>query len=576
MQRPGALRTESSIRGTNGDHGLGWPLLCALILCLANAFKPAVVDDPASLMFVRSILENPKQPFGPPPDGFHLVYFNWGQDAFTLLFTMVVPYWLALGASLFGQNLVLLKLWLFPFCAIFALALSALVRRFAPGYAKPLLAGTVLSPLFLPSLNVMLDVPALALGLGALALFCKAVDGHRTRWGLVFLAGLTAGLAAQTKYSAATLTAAVCAYSLVQRRFLAGILAAELSVTLFTLWEAYLTQVYGQSHFAYQLDRRGDYGEPQLLLPLFSNLGGLTVGITGFLLIGLRLRRAAFAFAGLQLIGFALMAVIPNSFQLMEANPEKKLEAVRFGGAFCGVSGAIFTLALGGAICVLISSGWNSGRIRPRWDRLIWFLIIWLAIELAAYLVMPPFAAARRVMGIFVVSMLIAGNLLSVTDVSDVKRRAVNVIAALSVGVGILFAATDWIDARAEQQAVNDCVDWIRRQPDGDRRIWFTGHWGFGFYGTQRGLLEVCPWESTLEEGDWLIYPNTNPRPSGQTIVLEPDRIERAIVLEWLDDWPWQTIPEFYLSYQPIAHHEGWRVRVSIYRVKKKFLAEPA
>ena len=54
---------------------------------------------------------------------------------------------------------------------------------------------TVLSPMFLPSLNLMLDVPCVALGLGALALFCRAC-GRRSLI-LAVLAGLVAGLAIQ-------------------------------------------------------------------------------------------------------------------------------------------------------------------------------------------------------------------------------------------------------------------------------------------------------------------------------------------------------------------------------------------
>ena len=171
---------------------------------------------------------------------------------------MVVPYWLALGASLFGQNLILLKLWLFPLCLIFTLAMSSLLRRFAPGFVKPLLAATVFSPAVLPSLNVMLDVPALALGLAAVALFCKAVDSEKTRWRLVFLSGIVAGLAAQTKYTGATAAAAILLFGVVSRRWKAGIIAVAIAVSLFAGWEAYLASVYGRSHFLEQLDQRRD------------------------------------------------------------------------------------------------------------------------------------------------------------------------------------------------------------------------------------------------------------------------------------------------------------------------------
>ena len=57
----------------------------------------------------------------------------------------------------------------------------------------------VFAPAFLPSWNLMLDMPALALTLGALALFVRAATRQSIGWAVC--AGLAAGLAAQTKYN---------------------------------------------------------------------------------------------------------------------------------------------------------------------------------------------------------------------------------------------------------------------------------------------------------------------------------------------------------------------------------------
>ncbi len=216
------------------------PWSLAIIFCLANAFKPAVIDDPAYLFCVPAILANPAQPYGPPPDGFELIWYQEGQGAFSLLLPMVMPYWLAAGAATFGQNLILLKLWLFPFCLILLYALAALFKRFAPGCEKPLLTATALSPAFLPSLNVMIDLPSLALELAAVTLFMKAVDSEKIRWQLVLLSGVLGGLAAQTKYTGATAMATICLYAVIQRRVRAAIVAAAISAALFVGWEAYL------------------------------------------------------------------------------------------------------------------------------------------------------------------------------------------------------------------------------------------------------------------------------------------------------------------------------------------------
>src|SRR5207248_233641 len=85
------------------------------------------------------------------------------------------------------------------FALLFILALDALFSRFAQGLETPLVWMTVLSPTFLPSLNLMLDVPALGLSLFALVVFFRACDRHSLSRAIG--AGLLAGLAMETKYT---------------------------------------------------------------------------------------------------------------------------------------------------------------------------------------------------------------------------------------------------------------------------------------------------------------------------------------------------------------------------------------
>src|SRR5262249_33856680 len=73
---------------------------------------------------------------------------------------------------------------------LLAAALDSLFRRFCRGLERPLLAMALLSPGLLPGFNLMLDVPALALALAAVALFLSACD--RGSPGRAALAGLLA------------------------------------------------------------------------------------------------------------------------------------------------------------------------------------------------------------------------------------------------------------------------------------------------------------------------------------------------------------------------------------------------
>src|SRR5262249_10974883 len=111
----------------------------------------------------------------------------------------------------FGEQPVLWKLWLLPFSLIFVLSLYALFRRFARGLEVPLVGMTVLSPAFFPSLNLTLDVPALSLSLAAVSVFFRACD--RMSIPQAVLAGVVAGLAMQTKYTAFLAPAVMALYA---------------------------------------------------------------------------------------------------------------------------------------------------------------------------------------------------------------------------------------------------------------------------------------------------------------------------------------------------------------------------
>src|SRR5262245_18723565 len=93
----------------------------------------------------------------------------------------------------------------------------------------------------------MLDVPALALALGALAVFFRACD--RDSFALAALAGLMAGLGMETKYTGFLAPAAMLLYAVLFRRLRLWPAAAIEAVQLFVAWEFLIALLYGESHF---------------------------------------------------------------------------------------------------------------------------------------------------------------------------------------------------------------------------------------------------------------------------------------------------------------------------------------
>ena len=127
----------------------------------------------------RQIAEHPSDPYG-----FTQFWSARPVPALEVLAPPVLPYWLGLGIALapsWGESefgWVGLKLWMLPWHLLFVLALRRLVRAFVPGSPDWAVAAITLSAGVLPFWNLMLDLPAAALSLAALA----AVASDHPSW----------------------------------------------------------------------------------------------------------------------------------------------------------------------------------------------------------------------------------------------------------------------------------------------------------------------------------------------------------------------------------------------------------
>ncbi|HUR53984.1 MAG TPA: hypothetical protein VMZ71_07625, partial [Gemmataceae bacterium] len=287
---------------------LATPFALAVIVSLANAVKPVVVDDTAYLTFARHIAAHPLDPYG-----FTMFWYTVPEPAMEILCPPVVPYWLAAGMTLFGESVPLLKLWMFPFVWLFAWSLRELLRRFARGTEGVVLPMVMLSPAVLPMVNVMLDIPAAAFGLAALAVFPRRA----------LLAGLLAALALQTKYTALVVPPLLVWYGITTGRFKRSLVAVAVAVVAFAGWEALVAAKYGVSHFLFHLTQHSsgggtwDYVEAKLSLipPLAGHLGCLAVGL-GFYAgraVGVP-RRWVLRAAAFWLVGAVLVFLLPHRF----------------------------------------------------------------------------------------------------------------------------------------------------------------------------------------------------------------------------------------------------------------------
>jgi hypothetical protein len=562
-------------------------LLLACLYTLLDCVKPLVIDDAAYSYYARQAAEHPLDPYG-----FAIMWWNRPYTANEVLAPPVLPYWWSLALRLFGESPVLWKLWLLPVSLLFVWALHELFRRFARGFELPLTWLTVLSPVFLPSLNLMLDVPAQALSLTAVVLFLRACD--RDAVGLAALAGLVAGLAAETKYTGFLAPAAMLLYALLHRKLRLWPAAALVAMHAFVCWELLTALLYGQSHFLGALR-----DSPQTLLhkaglwaPLLGIMGSVAAPVLLLGLAALRAPRWLVVSGGLLALGaYASTACFGRSWELarvpLAGNQDRPLvvplELAVFGGLGLLLFGVLAVVAA--RLCglpLVRSLWWRRWRVYP--DR--WFLVLWLGLEVAGFFALTPFPAVRRVMGVVVVATLLAGRLASRHCRAPGRARLVYGIAGFSAALGLGFAALDFWEGWAEKYLAERAAALVRADNAGGT-VWYVGHWGFQFYAEHQGMRPVLPaWGPYAGEIDYVPLPETSHLKKGDWLVIPDDRLTQQPLyydLEHTEAWyrirvsdpiPLQTVIYYYSGNMALAHRrQDTRLEVTVYRVSADFVA---
>jgi len=528
--------------------------LIALLLTLLNALKPVTVDETAFLYYARQIASHPIDPYG-----FEIFWYDVPTPAMDLLAPAGLPYWLAGGIALFGEDPVLLKLWLFPYALLLVWSMRRLIDRFAPGGGTPLLLVLALAPAIVPAFNLMLDIPALSLGLGAFAVFISACE--RDQLSKAVLAGALAGLAMQTKYNAVAETSALVAYGLFAvRRIRVTVVSVGVAAALFVGWEAWLGYRYGESHLLHHL-----LAAPQ---SVWSNtVAGWTIGWVallgalatpaGLLAIS-ELRRSRFALSTGMVVAAAPLLLIAT---LEPRRVPASIRPIRLGhGDLALDSFFVVGLLLVVVVIAAVAIGWKRSAVSSRRD--FGFLLLWLAIELLICFWMSPYHAARRLIGPIVVTTLLVAHSATRAPISPAALRS---IAAFSVCIGLLFGIADLADTSARRRAQASIAQELTKlgyDPDRDR-VWFTGHWGFQYESERRGYRPLIAGRSVLSRGDFVLSALDISHQALPEIRVS-NRLARVATSS---PFPFSTNPSFYQGAVPIRRQSVLLMRVRIHRV---------
>ncbi|HVN39057.1 MAG TPA: hypothetical protein VMW19_12895 [Myxococcota bacterium] len=550
-------------------------LLAAVALTGLDALKPLVVDDPVYVAYARQIASHPLDPYG-----FEIFWYDAPEPAMRIgTVPAVLPYWLGAAIALCGEHPVAWKLSLLPFALALTSALAFLLDRFARPFATPLLFVLALGPAVLPGFNLMLDVPAVALGLQGFALFLRGGEGGG-RTGATVASGLALALAMQTKYSAVVYAALVGAAALLSRRRRDGLLALALAAAVFVGWEALLVARYGQSHFLAGIERlqardnlewlsRADARTPGTsalywILSLLTLLGG-TAGAAGLLgAVGLGARRRSVT--GAALAAAAAFAAIP----FLPQPPAFQTDA--FFAKFAAINPSVLLLlplGLAVALVLLLAArralrGDGAELARGR------LLVAWLAIELAGFFLISPYPVVRRVIGLGIAAALLGAQLASRRAAEPDVRAGLRVATAFGLALAALYFGADLADARSRRALLEAVLE--RLPPESAGRRWYTGHWEAQYYLERAGLRPAIVSSSRLQPGDWLVLFEGVDRPQSW---FPADHLRRVDQLVARSAWPWSTMPRYYGSPVPLRRQPPHQAVARLYQVTQEVEPQP-
>jgi hypothetical protein len=490
--------------------------LTATGIALFALIKPVHIDDTVVLHVAANILRDPLRPFAGE--------FFWLEEPQPLAKVTTNPplvsYWLAPWIALAGYREWVLHLSFAPFVALLMWGMHRLATRWLGAeWAWWAVGWLMLSPAVLPGMNLMRDVPALALLVGGLACWVEGVERRGARW--LAAGALLVGLAGLAKYTALIGLPLVALYTL-QRRAYGALGWLTLALVPIAGWSALNLWADGEVHLVYLWqERRGSAPLGAKLLPGVVGLGASTLLWLGVrrrfkaaLGDGWRWKVALLALAAAGVVGWyhlqfagqpmylqSLLWLVAGVIVLglavgvgwfKDSPPSIRFPPLREGNRAGAGSHTLREGNPAGENAVPPASRGNHKEGVSTSQHIILFLRLWLLIALAAAVWGVPFQAMRH--------LLYALPPLILILTPWVGRNAPLLIAQGVLCLAVIAADYDYA-VRYKRGAA------AYAERFAGERVWYAGSWGWMFYAEQHGFRKLLPDSKGLQRGDIVIIP---------------------------------------------------------------------
>ena len=519
-------------------------LVAAMVFLASLPFlgKGPRIDDPVYLTVAKRIATDPLRPY--PVEN---VRSNGG---FSVSNPPLQQYVLAGIISAMGENMTALHIVSAFFLLVAGLAMYGVARRFC---AQPLAATALLiaSPAVIPSQNLMLDIPVLALALVSVYLYLRGADEHKTQWAI--LGGVFLGLAFLTKFNALPLAPLFVIYAFVKRRYrcLVALLPA---LVIVGLWAVHDLAIYGVTQIASRQEASPVLEilsqPPVLLYRAVFTLSCL--GASCFLPLFLVPRRSR---QSLALVGLMIAAsALPYLYALHQGRVTPIHVIVATGLLAMGMM--MLVLIAGRSLACLRQPAAESSQ---RSDEL--FLIAWILGIVAFAIIFARSIAIRHFILALPPLIVLSCRVLEGTQAKAKRQAILTACCILTAGVGFAVARADYLHANVYEPLAKDvartCAAEVR-----ERKVFFLGAWEWAYWAEKNGLRRFPKLNAALQPGDLVAFPRT--ARLSRSAILEDQGAELVGAYVISSSWPVRTFDRNMAGYY--AMQNFWETPYTISR----------
>jgi len=460
-------------------------LLLWSIVTSFNVTKAVHIDDTAYLEIAKHIMEDPLHPMSGQ--------LSWDSVATEPIYKTDQPhlmfYLYASTMHVFGESEIALHLLLslFSLCAIFFFYL--LIKQIDPHNSLIITTIFCLGPVFIPSQNLMVDIPMAATWL---VFFWLLFDNKRQTTLHYILAAFVCSVAFLIKYPSLVLIPILLLCILFRKKWhLAWIVCIPLLVLI------------GWSYFNY-IDFGGIHilnrpTPPLTLSVLFFSLTKWLIclgAISPFTIILFQRKHHSMTrFWGLL---FIVVFIVSGFYFLFFFSRDETFFNILLRILFLSNGVLLFASIL--FYCV--KGLFNSQIIfKSNEKERFLILVLWFLGSSVFFIAFSSFIAVRHFTVIIPVILLMLGY--NVTQ--KTPKKWLHTAMGISVFLGIVLGVSDWKYADVYRAQAKQIKDSIRTRSD--NTIWFVGHWGLQWYAKKVGMKPYDLNTSELQQGDHFIVP---------------------------------------------------------------------